>query len=636
MTAPGATPQTEPSVRALLSLLFHALGDEKLPAQASFARRAGAAAAMSALAGFTGGLMPAFVSIGVAALGASGQAHGLLGGASRALEGRPAWQAVVVSLLLVSLSVALGFVASSVSARFSSDVTASLRVAMMRRVVDTSPREISTLGDKLASPRGTGPAPPGVRPQAGGDAVKLAVLRDGQMAAELCVATLTNLPQALFGLATLVIDVSASGSPLSAGLGVGIFLASRLLSRKTSRNVADKSAELSRADAAAFAQIGEKIAHLEDLRLCGAKQGALSEVAGAVMETRDKRREVARAVAISGQTSSLVSTLSPLVVLLSLTVTGTQVSPAEIARLLLALPLIIGRLGAVDALRIAAIEKRPVLVSVAGVLRLPRFPPRDPDAVGIDAVASSEIRLEGVEFRPPGAQRAILSQLSLTIPEGSVVALVGASGSGKSSLLRLLLRLDEPTDGHVAVGGVPLCRLDPEDLPKLFAVLGQGGKLLGRTILENVTLALPGTLPESERRAIAERVLTWSQLPELTTDAGLARRFVAAPANLSGGEQRRVLLARALAQDARVWVLDEPEAGLPKATAHALFETLLRERAGRSMVIVTHAPGLIEGAHIVVLEAGRIVGQGRHEELLSDCEAYRKITSAPTATDPAG
>lgn len=602
----------------------------------SFASRAARAVVLSSLAGALAGFIPAFVAIGISAV-APGQ--GAPGGAVQFitvwLAGAPKWSWILASLVLVATSVSFGFIASRASANFSAEATATLRVAMMSRVLATSPRNLDAAGaDITGAQRGKAAGP--ARPAPGAEVVKLAVLRDGQMASELIVATISNLPMALCALVTMCIDVASTGSALAAVMGVGVFLLSRIFASRASARVSAATAELNRSDTVAFAEIGEKVAHLEDLRLAGAKDGAIREVEDAVRATAAKRQLVARATAISSQTASLVATLAPLVVLLSLSATGRTVSPAEVARLLLALPLIIARLGAVDALRIALIEKRPVLTSVRTVLALPAHPTVHANPQRLDAVTSSEIVFDNVTFKPPGQDKTILDGVSFRVPAGSVVGLCGASGCGKSTLLRMLLRQDDPTSGRILVGGVELGALDPETLPALFGALAQGGKLLPRSIEDNVTLAARnkknGAEPQpTPWRDLAKKALSIAQIPDLAKDEGLDRRFTPAPANLSGGEQRRVLLARAVASDAKILVLDEPEAGLPKATAKALFQAVIEELRGRSAVVVTHAPGVLDSTFNVVMDGGKVVDSGTHAELLERCELYRKITAEKDA-----
>ncbi len=626
------------SIRLLRSIVRTLSHEDERRGGQRFAARATRATLVSALAGGLFGLVPSFVAIGIAGIATGAASLGPLAPLGRALKGAPSSVWVLTSLVLVSLAVSLGFVASRSAAAFSAEATASLRIAMMRRVLASSPRAIDAVATKITQPLAAKtPAPPpaakpagpaaAVRPNAGADAVKLSVLRDGQMASELVVATMSNLPQAVVGLVMLVVDVSVTGSALAAGLGVGVFLFSRIFASRASARVSAAMAELNRADALTFAEIGEKIGHLDDLRLAGARGAALAEVEGAVRATAGKRLLVARATAVSSQTASLISTLAPLVVLLSLSATGRTVSPPEIARLLLALPLIIARLGAVDALRIAAVEKYPVLFAVDAILDLAPHPVAKGGPVALDAIAASEIRFEHVRFVPEGQSRAILDDVSFTIPPGAIVGVCGPSGCGKSTLVRLLLRLDDPTSGRITVGGVDLGHVEPSALPRLFGALAQGGKLLPRSIRENVVLAREAQEAEDEARKAAEAALATAQIPELATSEGLERRFVAAPANLSGGEQRRVLLARALASDARVLVLDEPEAGLPRATARSLFEAVRDRLAGRPALVVTHAPSVLPSAFNVVLEAGKLVDQGPHAELLARCELYRTLAA---------
>jgi ATP-binding cassette subfamily B protein len=187
----------------------------------------------------------------------------------------------------------------------------------------------------------------------------------------------------------------------------------------------------------------------------------------------------------------------------------------------------------------------------------------------------------------------------------------------------MLLRLDDPTEGSVSVDGADIREIRVDELSRVFARLGQESKLLGRSISENVALGAPDGRGEAAVREALER----AQIPELATDEGLARRFTPAPPNLSGGEQRRVLFARALAQDAKVLVLDEPEAGLPGGQVEAVLRAAVEASKGKTLLIATHAPDLLASTFNVLLEGGRVIDKGTHAELLERSEKYRQLFS---------
>ncbi len=454
----------------------------------------------------------------------------------------------------------------------------------MRAVLGSSPRTIAALGEELgAAPVSNIPRPPGVSApkSAGADAVKLAVLRDAQGSAEFLVATLVTLPQSLVALVAISIDLIRSGAGLVAVGGATIFVVSRLASLRASRGVSKATAALQATDARVFSEIGEKMGHVEDFRLAGAKGAAASEVDAALDDAVRARKGLARALALSSQVTTVLGAMAPLLVLLVLTAMGHPPRAGEVAKLLLAIPVLVARLQAIDALRVGSIEKAVVLRAVTRVLALAPRPDPARAKVGHDAVTGARVAFSEVTFVPEGKKEAILHGVSLDIPAGAVVGLCGPSGSGKSTLLRLLLRLDDPTGGSVAVDGVDVRELLVDDLPRVFSRLGQESKLLPRSIEENVLLGAPLAVRVTKT---AEDALRRAQIAELATPDGLARRFVPAPPNLSGGEQRRVLFARALAQDAKVLVLDEPEAGLPGGASRRRSRSRRRCVEGKNRV----------------------------------------------------
>jgi ABC-type multidrug transport system fused ATPase/permease subunit len=281
------------------------------------------------------------------------------------------------------------------------------------------------------------------------------------------------------------------------------------------------------------------------------------------------------------------------------------------------------RLEALDGLRSGLVEREGLLASMVRLLGLPEAPAAAPDAAGLDAVGPGAIAFEGVRFTPAGAPRPVLDGLSLAVPAGALVGICGRSGSGKSTLLRLLLRLDEPDEGAVRVDGIDVRRIDPRALPGVFAVLGQASRLFERSVAANLGMGLAVPPAVEDLREALARV----ELDELAAGGGrgLDTEVRAVPPNFSGGEQRRLLLARMLLREARVLVIDEPEAGLPSATAEAILERVAALAAGRTTLVVTHAPHLLRSAFNVVLDAGRVAAVGTHAELLEGSEIYRSL-----------
>ncbi|GGJ86936.1 ABC transporter ATP-binding protein [Pseudomonas matsuisoli] len=218
--------------------------------------------------------------------------------------------------------------------------------------------------------------------------------------------------------------------------------------------------------------------------------------------------------------------------------------------------------------------------------------------------------------------QAALRGVSFTAPAGQVTALVGASGSGKSSLLRLVSRLEEADVGEVRVAGKDV-REWPQDalLQRLGTVL-QEVFLFHGSVADNLRRARPDAtdaeLAAAARAARADGFI--SALPQ-GYDTPLGERG----AGLSGGERQRLTLARALLRDTPILLLDEATAHADAENDRLIHESLLQACQGRTLLMVAHRLYSVRHAdHIVVLDAGKVVGQGRHEELLASCPTYRK------------
>lgn len=598
----------------------------------SFAAKLAGVVALSVVSGATAGVLPGVIGVAISSLLGREPAAGA-GPASlfgKLVGGSPSWVVLLATFAATLAMVGVSVVSSQRGSALAGEVTAALRVEMLRAALHASPRDVEAAGRAAMQDRhdrGATPAPPGVKaPETRGmEVVKLAIARESGLAADFAVACLTGLPQTVVTLSVLGWELAAGGMGLVLAGAAALFVVSRLAADRASRRVAGAMQAMQRADVGVFATLGELLAATEDLRLLGARGQAVRELAQAAHHAADARRRFTGALAVSGQIKSVFSALSPLLVLSALTFSARVMPAGEVAKLLLVVPLLMARFEALDALRSGLIERGPVLRATVALLGLPEFPPEPSDPVPEGSLRGAAVAFEGVTFAPAGSSRPIIDALSLEIPEGSVVGICGRSGCGKSTLLRLLLRLDEPSAGSIRVGGVDVRRIPPSDLPRVFGVLGQGSRLLERSVAQNLALGLDPAPSEAEMIETLRRV----ELDELAKSGGegrsLATEFRAVPPSFSGGEQRRLLLARMWLRKGRVLVLDEPEAGLPSATAEGLLRAVAEVSAGRTCLVVTHAPHLLRSTFNVVMDGGKVAAMGTHEKLSASSELYRSL-----------
>ena len=238
-----------------------------------------------------------------------------------------------------------------------------------------------------------------------------------------------------------------------------------------------------------------------------------------------------------------------------------------------------------------------------------------------------EIVIDRVCLRYPGREKPALDDLSLRITEGERIAIVGASGAGKSSLLQLLLKLQAWDSGEIRLGGIPLDRLTGEQARACFASLSQHSHLFNASIRDNLLIARPdadsAALDEACERA---RILdTIRALPD-----GYDTWIGEAGARLSGGEQRRLALARALLKTAPILLLDEPTEGLDVETEQQVTAALAALETRRTQIIVTHKPALLRIVdRVALLDQGRLLALGKHIELLEKVPYYRDGLALP-------
>ncbi|MFD0581115.1 ABC transporter ATP-binding protein [Dactylosporangium darangshiense] len=239
--------------------------------------------------------------------------------------------------------------------------------------------------------------------------------------------------------------------------------------------------------------------------------------------------------------------------------------------------------------------------------------------------AQGHLRLEDVTFTYPGSDAAAVAGVSLDVPAGTSLALVGETGSGKSTIAALIARLHDPTAGRITIDGVDLRDLRLDDLASVVGVVSQETYLLHTTVRENLRYAKPGaTDAELESAARAAQIHDLiASLPDGydTVVGSRGHRF-------SGGEQQRIAIARTLLRNPRILVLDEATSALDTETERLVqraFDDLAR---GRTTITIAHRLSTVRDAdQIAVIDHGRVVERGTHSALLSAAGTYAALAS---------
>ncbi|KUO22388.1 ABC transporter ATP-binding protein [Streptomyces dysideae] len=232
-----------------------------------------------------------------------------------------------------------------------------------------------------------------------------------------------------------------------------------------------------------------------------------------------------------------------------------------------------------------------------------------------------EIRAAG--FRYPGAEEPVLRAVDLVARPGETTAVIGSTGSGKSTLLGLVPRLFDATDGEVLVDGVDVAELDPVLLAKTVGLVPQKPYLFAGTVATNLRYGNPDATDEELWHA-----LEVAQAKEFVQrlENGLDSPIAQGGTNVSGGQRQRLAIARTLVQRPEIYLFDDSFSALDYATDAALRAALAQETAEATVVIVAQRVATIrEADRIIVLDEGRVVGTGRHHELMADNETYREI-----------
>jgi ATP-binding cassette subfamily B protein len=244
-----------------------------------------------------------------------------------------------------------------------------------------------------------------------------------------------------------------------------------------------------------------------------------------------------------------------------------------------------------------------------------------------------DLEFERAEFRYPGAEEAVLSDVSFRAPAGQTTAIIGSTGSGKSTLVGLAARLYDVTAGAVRFGGVDVRELDPALLWGRIGYVPQRSYLFAGTVATNLRYGDPGATDDElwDALEVAQARDFVDAMP-----GGLDAPISQGGTNVSGGQRQRLAIARALVRKPEVFLFDDSFSALDVATDGRLRRALKPRTAGAAVVIVAQRVStIVDADQIVVVDHGQVVGIGRHAELVATCPTYTEIVESQLSAEEA-
>jgi ATP-binding cassette subfamily B protein len=237
---------------------------------------------------------------------------------------------------------------------------------------------------------------------------------------------------------------------------------------------------------------------------------------------------------------------------------------------------------------------------------------------------NSALTFKNVSFSYPKSNQPVLKNINLTIPKGKITAIIGSTGSGKSSIINLLMRFYEYTDGSIMVDSQELRDLTNTSLRDIFGYVPQRPQLYSGTIKSN--LALSGI----DEVASLNKALNIAAAKDFSYEkGGLEANVDQAGVNFSGGQKQRLSIARAIAKNPQIFIFDDSFSSLDFKTESTIFNNLKNELKSKTIIIVAQRISSIKGAdQIIVLDKGQVVGSGTHEKLLETNVVYQEIVSS--------
>lgn len=383
---------------------------------------------------------------------------------------------------------------------------------------------------------------------------------------------------------------------------------------------------LNEADSEAAGRAVDALLNYETVKSFGAESRAAGDYETALRSYGEASLKATTSLSVLNIVQALVMSLglAVMAVLSGLEVLAGRMGPGDVTAVVL---IMVSLYQPLNILGFAYREVKQAFIDMEAMQELRRQRPDvadAPDAVELPPAdpRGAALVFQGVAFRHD-ARSAGLEDLGFRAEPGTTVAVVGPSGAGKTTLVRLALRLIDPQAGSVALDGVDLRRLRLASLRRAVALVPQDVALFNDTLRANIAFARPDATEEAVRAAVeaAELAAFVRSLPD-----GLDTRVGERGLKLSGGERQRVGIARALLADPRLLILDEATSALDSRTEAAIQATLRKARAGRTTLVVAHRLSTVADAdRIVVLKAGRVVEAGAHAELIGRDGEYAAL-----------
>ncbi|MFI9591941.1 thiol reductant ABC exporter subunit CydC [Nonomuraea sp. NPDC052265] len=466
---------------------------------------------------------------------------------------------------------------------------------------------------------------PPQRPRHGGADLLSRMVDDTEAVQDLLVRALLPAAAALLtGLAAVVIGLFVL--PVTAlVLVAGLVVAGVLLPAATAAAARRWSARIAPARATLAARVADLVHGSADLAAYGAGERALSGALAAdeSLAALERRQSRVHAAALAVGTLAQGLTVAAIVLLAQGAGAGSVATAVLALTALVSFEPVLPLAAAGERMAgiTAAIRRLREVRAAAPAVTEPAAPAPVPSA-------PLTVEVDDLVVRHPGAARAALDGVSLRLAPGRRVAIVGPSGAGKSTLLAALMRLVEPESGSVRVNGADLRDLSGDDVRTLMTGLTQDPYIFRTSLRDNLRLAGPDADDERLAAAVREaRLGPWVERTGWDAELGEDGRTV------SGGQLQRLALARALLYDPPVLLLDEPAEALDEETADRLMADLLDVIRDRTTVLVTHRlKGLESVDEVVVLDEGRVVQRGRHDELVAVPGYYRDLWESEALT----